>query len=103
MHHPIRRELDFARLAARERRLRLVMQILGARNAEYERTGVLAPAGLRDSIADFGRQLRDVHGRQSELAGPHEPAQRPARPPAERTNRFATRSIAPRVRQSLSD
>lgn len=99
MHHPIRREFDIARLAARERRLRLVMQILGARKAEYDRTGVLAPPGLRHSIADFGQQLRDVHTRQAEVKSPPEPAQQPA----ERTNRFARRSIAPRARQSPPD
>ena len=70
MSHPIRRELDLARLTERERRLRLVMQILSARQAESERAGLSAPAGLRQSISDFGQQLRDVHHRQVELGCP---------------------------------
>jgi hypothetical protein len=68
--HPIRRDLDLARLRARERRLRLVMQILRARQAESERAGGSAPAGLRRSIPDFGDQLRDLRRRQIELGYP---------------------------------
>jgi hypothetical protein len=77
MRDPIRRELDLARLAARERRLRLVMQILDARQAETDREGVSAP-GLRQSIADFGQQLGDVRRRQAELKRPSAPAERRA-------------------------
>ena len=76
MDQPIRRELDLARLAARERRLRLVMEILGARQAESERAGSSAPAALRQSISDFGQQLRDVHRHQASLNRGEEPARR---------------------------
>ena len=78
MSHPLRRELDLARLTARERRLRFVMQILNARQAESERAGRSAPPGLRQSISDFGGQLRDVHRRQVELGHPRVAETRPA-------------------------
>ena len=101
MHHPIRRELDLARLAARERRLRLVMQILSARQADNERAGAKAPAGLRQSLADFGQQLRDVHRRQAELKPSREPARQSAS--GDRTSRFAKSVVTHRARQSLPD
>jgi hypothetical protein len=53
---PIRRDLDTARLAARERRLRLVMHILRGRKAERARTRVTRPAGRAGRFAG-GRQL----------------------------------------------
>jgi hypothetical protein len=100
MHHPIRRELDLARLAARERRLRLVMQILSARQADNERAGARAPAGLRQSLADFGQQLRDVHRRQAELKPSREPG---ASASGDRTSRFAKSVVTHRARQSLPE
>jgi hypothetical protein len=85
---PIRRELDLAMLAARERRLRLVIQILNARDAEYRAVNEPTPAGLRQSIADFGQQLGDVRRRQVGLR-PHPPAARRERAaPARRNGRF---------------
>jgi len=102
MNHPLRRELDLAGLAARERRLRLVMQILSARQAESEWAGVPAPAGLRQSISDFGRQLGDVHRRQAELNGPPAPAERHERAAGGRTDRFARRAITHRAPQPAS-
>lgn len=67
MSRPVRRDLELARLAARERRLRLVIQLLGDRRVETERGGGKAPAELRQSIADFGAQLQDVRRRHAEL------------------------------------
>ena len=67
MNTSICRDLDLARLAARERRLRLVMETLSAREADYRRNGTPALAGLRHSIADFGGQLREIHRQQAQL------------------------------------
>lgn len=103
MSDSIRRELDLARLAARERRLRLVMQILGARHAETERAGVSAPDGLRHSISDFGQQLRDVHRRQADLDRLQGGKDRAAQADGERTDRFARRAVTPPPRRSLPD
>ena len=72
MSTPIRRELELARLAARERRLRLVIQILNVRRAEHQRASEPTPPGLRHSIADFGTQLSEVHRRQADLGGRRE-------------------------------
>ena len=60
MSSPIRREADLSRLAARERRLRLVMQILSGRGADYRRSRQPTPPGLRQSIADVDEQLGEV-------------------------------------------
>lgn len=84
MSTPIRRELDLARLAARERRLRLVMDILGARDAEHQRAREPTPPGLRQSIADFGEQLGDVRRRQAELLREQRPG----------TGRFTSRTAS---------
>lgn len=65
MSTPIRRELELARLAARERRLRRVIEILSGRRAEHQRASEPTPPGLRHSIADFGAQLSEVHRRQA--------------------------------------
>jgi hypothetical protein len=87
---PIRRELDLATLAARERRLRLVIQILNARDADYRDAHQPTPAGLRQSIADFGQQLGDVRRRQADLVA-NPPAQRAQRPSqVRRTGRFTS-------------
>ena len=83
MSSPIRREADLARLAAREHRLSLVMQILSAREAEYRRARQPTPRGLRQSIAQFGGQLGDVHRRQAELG-----AERRTSQPSGRSARF---------------
>ena len=56
-----------AQLAARERKLRLVMTILDHRQAESERDGGPVPPALQRAIADFGTQLHDVHRRQAVL------------------------------------
>jgi hypothetical protein len=87
---PIRRERDPAIAARTERRLRLVIQILNARDAGYRKAHQPTPAGLRQSIADFGQQLGEVQRRQTDLAPEPEPA-RPKRPSqSHRTGRFTT-------------
>jgi hypothetical protein len=63
---PIRTDLDRAEHADRERRLRLVLEILRARRREHRRAGVASPAGLRQSVADFGAQLDDVRRRRAQ-------------------------------------
>jgi hypothetical protein len=73
MSLPIGSELERARLEARERRLRLVMQILAARQGEHDRADGSAPAGLRQSIVDSGTQLKAVHQRQAALRRTREP------------------------------
>jgi hypothetical protein len=51
MSTPIRRELDLARLAARERRLRLVMQILSSRQAELTPRAAARPSRAPQAAA----------------------------------------------------
>lgn len=65
---PIRRNLDLTLLAARERRLQLVLEILQQRKADYGSSEGPVPTGLRQSIADFGAQLDDVQRRQARVA-----------------------------------
>lgn len=80
MDTSIRRELDVLRLRARERKLRMVMEILGGREAEYRRAQQPTPPGLRQSIADFGHQLSDVRRRRADLDRKQQPqAPRPSR------------------------
>jgi hypothetical protein len=74
MSSPIRRELDLAWLAAREQRLRLVIEILRARDAGDEGAGRPTRPGLRQSMADLGTQLGDVRRRGAELASERRPA-----------------------------
>ena len=80
MSRPIRPEADRSWLAARERRLRLVMQMLGGREAEYRRSRKPTPPGLRRSIADIDEQLGDVHRRQVQLEGERAPSPAGVRP-----------------------
>ena len=102
MSTPTRRELDLARLAARERRLGLVLEILNGRRAEYRGSTGSAPAGLRESIADFGEQLGEVRRRQAEQTRAPQEAPAPARPRRQTTGRSsaaATRRVAANARE----
>jgi hypothetical protein len=87
--HPIRRERDLAMLATRERRLRLVIQILNARSSEYRDARQPTPPRLRQSIADFGQQLGDVRQRQADLAAEPRPPDRKRALPMRGTGRFS--------------
>jgi hypothetical protein len=88
-HRLIRRELDLATLAARERRLRLVIQILSARGAEYRDARQPTPDGLRQSIGNFGQQLGDVRRRQADLTAELRPVERERATPMRGTGRFS--------------
>lgn len=80
MSDPLRRELDLARLGARERRLRLVLQALALRRSEKERNGTAVPGALRQSMADFEAQLSEVrrHAAALQPPGPEGGAAHPA-------------------------
>jgi hypothetical protein len=90
MSSPIRRDLDLARLAARERRLRLVMQILKGREVEYHRAQQPTPPALRQSIAGFGAQLGETARQHAELRSDRRPPLTDSRGARARPGRFET-------------
>ena len=97
----MRCEPNAAWLAVRERRWSWGSETPTRRPADTRIDG-LAPAGLRESIADFGEQLGEVRRRQAEQTRAPQEAPAPARPRRQTTGRSsaaATRRVAANARE----
>jgi hypothetical protein len=75
----LRDSLAASRLAHRQARLRLVLNVLGARVRELEHRGERVPDGLLEAVKGFEEDLADVRARAAHLdirlAGPRRHAE----------------------------
>lgn len=76
----LRDSLAASRLAHRQSRLRLVLNVLGARVRELEHRGERVPDGLLEAVKGFEEDLADVRARAAQLdtrlTGPRRHAER---------------------------